>query len=237
LLDAAESVVLRAGIGSLTLDAVAAEAKVSKGGLLYHFPSKDSLIEAMVVRTAANWQRDHTEAIESQGAGPGRVPRGFLNMCLATPEGWTENSRRSSVVLVAAMANNPELARPLREINEELASLIKKDGLPPGVGEAVVLAVKGLWFDWMFGLEEISEKRLVEIRGALLGFVRDQAGSVKQVARGQHAGVKKAKRARLKTGLVRKPEMTTPSPTPSLREGASERNLKAKKVRGGARAS
>jgi len=187
LLDAAEAVVLRAGIGSLTLDAVAAEAKVSKGGLLYHFPSKDSLIETMVVRTGVNWQRDHTEAIEAQAPGPGRVPRGFLNMCLATPEGWTENSRRSSVVLVAAMANNPALAKPLREINEALAAQIKKDGLPPGVGEAIVLAVKGLWFDWMFGLEDISEKKLAEIRGALLGFVRDQSGEGRKNGKGTNA--------------------------------------------------
>ena len=37
LLDAAAAVVRRDGAGALTLDAVAAEAGVSKGGLLYHF--------------------------------------------------------------------------------------------------------------------------------------------------------------------------------------------------------
>jgi hypothetical protein len=36
VLDAAEAVVVRQGIGNLTLEAVAAEAKISKGGLLYH---------------------------------------------------------------------------------------------------------------------------------------------------------------------------------------------------------
>ncbi len=40
LLDAAERVVLRDGAGQLTMDAVAAEAGVSKGGVLYAFPSK-----------------------------------------------------------------------------------------------------------------------------------------------------------------------------------------------------
>ena len=37
LLDAATAVVRRDGARALTLDAVAAEAGVSKGGLLYHF--------------------------------------------------------------------------------------------------------------------------------------------------------------------------------------------------------
>ena len=39
LLDAAVAVVRRDGAQALTLDAVAAEAGVSKGGLLYHFRS------------------------------------------------------------------------------------------------------------------------------------------------------------------------------------------------------
>jgi AcrR family transcriptional regulator len=40
ILEAAYTVAERSGAAALTLDAVAAEAKVSKGGLLYHFPSK-----------------------------------------------------------------------------------------------------------------------------------------------------------------------------------------------------
>ena len=40
ILEAAERVVTEAGAAHLTLDAVAGKAGVSKGGLLYHFPSK-----------------------------------------------------------------------------------------------------------------------------------------------------------------------------------------------------
>ena len=51
LLDAAEAVVVRQGIASLTLDAVATEAHMSKGGLLHNFP-----IEALVRRSAEAWR-------------------------------------------------------------------------------------------------------------------------------------------------------------------------------------
>jgi AcrR family transcriptional regulator len=54
LLDVAEAVVVRQGIANLTLDAVAAEAGMSKGGLLHHFPTKDRLVEAPVMRSAEN---------------------------------------------------------------------------------------------------------------------------------------------------------------------------------------
>jgi AcrR family transcriptional regulator len=48
LLDAAAVVVRRDGAQALTLDAVAAEAGVSKGGLLYHFKAKRDLLDAML---------------------------------------------------------------------------------------------------------------------------------------------------------------------------------------------
>ena len=62
LLDAASTVVQRDGAQALTLDAVAAEAEVSKGGLLYHFKSKRDLVEGMVDRWLAEFQREIDEA-------------------------------------------------------------------------------------------------------------------------------------------------------------------------------
>src|SRR5690625_6897753 len=47
LIEAASRVILKSGVHSLTLEAVAIEAEVSKGGLLYHYASKDDLIKAM----------------------------------------------------------------------------------------------------------------------------------------------------------------------------------------------
>ena len=45
ILDAANKVILDRGADGFTLDAVAREATVSKGGLLYHFPIQKKLIE------------------------------------------------------------------------------------------------------------------------------------------------------------------------------------------------
>ena len=58
LLDAAATVVHRDGAQALTLDAVAQEAEVSKGGLLYHFRSKRELVEGMVERWLADFGRE-----------------------------------------------------------------------------------------------------------------------------------------------------------------------------------
>jgi len=48
ILQAAARVIRQEGAMALTLDAVAREARVSKGGLLYHFPSKDVLVRELL---------------------------------------------------------------------------------------------------------------------------------------------------------------------------------------------
>lgn len=83
LLDAAEAVVAREGIASLTLDAIAAEIRMSKGGVLHHFPTKDRLVEAMVVRSAKAWRAHFTRAYELMAPGPGRMVRALLHHCLS----------------------------------------------------------------------------------------------------------------------------------------------------------
>jgi AcrR family transcriptional regulator len=50
VLDAYEELLLGAGPAAATLDAVAAAAAVSKGGLLYHFASKDALAAGLLAR-------------------------------------------------------------------------------------------------------------------------------------------------------------------------------------------
>lgn len=185
LLDSAEEVVLRTGLCSLTLDAVAAHARVSKGGLLYHFPSKDALILALVQRICDNWRADCTRAIEAEPPGPGRVPRALLKMCMGSTESCSENCRRSSIVLVAAMANNPALARPLRQTHDDLRARLRADGGSTAAGEVVVLAMNGMWFEQVFGLQEMPASRLDAIRSALFGLVEiSSAGSGRRAAGG-----------------------------------------------------
>ncbi|WP_433197194.1 TetR/AcrR family transcriptional regulator [Nocardia sp. CA-107356] len=50
ILDALESLLLEKGMSQVTLENVAAAAGVSKGGLLYHFKSKDTLLAGLVRR-------------------------------------------------------------------------------------------------------------------------------------------------------------------------------------------
>lgn len=167
LLDATEVVVARQGIANLTLDAVAAEARMSKGGLLHYFPSKDRLVEALVIRTAEGWRSCYTEAYERTPEGPGRMARALLDHCLSDAKCWTEELRRSSSAVFAALAQNPALIQPMRAVYADLHRRIAQDGLAPGVAEAVAAAIDGLWLDWVLGLVPLEQARVVRVRRAL----------------------------------------------------------------------
>jgi AcrR family transcriptional regulator len=166
MLDAAEAVVVRQGIANLTLEAVAAEAKMSKGGLLHHFPNKNRLIEALVVRCADHWREGTREAYEAASPGPGRMARGLLGH-LADEEGWSEQCQRSSSASFAALAQNPKLIEPMRAVYAEIRQLLAKDGLPPGVGETVLAAMDGLWLNRVLGLAPVDRERMDRIRMSL----------------------------------------------------------------------
>lgn len=69
ILDAFESLLAGQGSRSATLDAVADEAGVSKGGLLYHFPSRDDLVVGMLDRMRDMGAKD-VEQMRNAVQGP-----------------------------------------------------------------------------------------------------------------------------------------------------------------------
>lgn len=185
MLDAAEAVVVRQGIANLTLDAVAAEAKMSKGGLLHHFPSKDKLVEGMVRRCADGWRECSTLAYESTSPGKGRMCRALLQH-LADADAWTDQCQRSSSAVFAALAQNPALIEPMRETYQDIRRRLESDGLPPGVAETVVAAMDGLWLYRVLGLATVDQRHMDLIRRALeplvIGRTPSKNGTLKNAA-------------------------------------------------------
>ena len=167
LLEAAEQVVIEKGIANLTLDAVACQAGVSKGGLLYYFPNKNQLIQALVQRSADNWRACYTEAYESAPEGPGRMVRGLVGHCLSDGSAWTDELRSITSSVFAALAQDPELIKPMRLVYDELHVKIRADGLPTGIAETVLSAIDGLWLNWVLGFAPFNQENISNVRTAL----------------------------------------------------------------------
>lgn len=85
LLIQALRIIQASGLQGLTLDAVAREAGVSKGGLLHHFPSKQALIDAMVEQVFTLIDIGIEDALAKDTVAKGRFTRAYLSL-LKQPE-------------------------------------------------------------------------------------------------------------------------------------------------------
>lgn len=141
ILDAAQYVVARDGAGQLTIDAVADRAGISKASILYLYKSKRALIEA-IVRRAVRYDSDFNEAaIQSFGFVDGSVVRGRI---LAAAEFPPEASRSVALDLCAAVAQDPQLRKPMQEFQNSMIARIAKTSAHPRGALLAHLALEGL---------------------------------------------------------------------------------------------
>ena len=171
ILDAAEAVVLASGAVHLTLDAVAERAGVSKGGLLYNFPSKEGLLQAMVDRNMDRLRRDHAATLPGFPAGPGRELKAFVHM-KTLHSACAE--KRLGGSLLAACANDPKLLEPVQRFHRWRLGLIDAaahEGLPFERAAIASLALDGLCLLEMLGLSPFSAEQRASILDHLLRFL------------------------------------------------------------------
>ena len=146
ILDAAEAIVRGNGVSGLTLDAAARQAGVSKGGLLYHFSSKEALLVGLLNRLASFVAEDFETHLASQPAGPGRVARTMLTWGFGlAPEDMNERCDRAAAVFLAAFHHDRALLDPIRAVVANIRRAADADGLPPGHGGAIMAAGDGLF--------------------------------------------------------------------------------------------
>jgi AcrR family transcriptional regulator len=168
ILDAAEAIVRRAGVASLTLEAAAREAGVSKGGLLYHFASKEALLAGLLNRMAHFVAEDFTQGLACQPPGPGQVARAMLAWGLElSQEAMNERCDRAAAVFRAAFHQDPALLDPMRAVIARMREAVAADGLAPGAGMAIMAAMDGLFMARIFGLYTLTDPERQAMRHAL----------------------------------------------------------------------
>jgi AcrR family transcriptional regulator len=149
ILNAAETIALREGAPHLTIDAVAAEAGLSKGGVLYNYPTKEALIKGMVERLIEQTENS-VAALAAQDPEPrGRLLRSYVKVTF--PEGATDSARVNQVcaVLLSAILTNPDLLQPVRAHFRAMQDRLMDDGLDAQTVNLVRLACDGLWLSEM----------------------------------------------------------------------------------------
>ena len=159
ILAAAASVTERHGAANLTLDRVAEAARLSKGGLLYHFPSKRALLEGMLEHLLA-LMNDRLKLIAVTDATPATQLSGLIEALTQQ----TKAERAMTQALLAAAAEDPALLENARD--QFAAWLHHSEQLSP-YGAVLVLAAEGLLLLDLLGLLKNDAER--ERLSTLLG--------------------------------------------------------------------
>ncbi len=150
LLRAAVAVVAEHGYSALTLAAVGDAIGLSKGGVLYHFPTKEALVAALLEELSNGFDADQVTAHDGDPLEPGAWTRAYVTASAMPPQ--DTSTHVASVALLAAVGYDPTLLEPLQERYTAWVERIDDDGLPGVDAHVVRLAADGLWAADLFGL-------------------------------------------------------------------------------------
>ncbi|WP_427015350.1 TetR family transcriptional regulator [Pseudarthrobacter sp. P1] len=142
-----EDLLIRDGERAATLDAVAAAAGVSKGGLLYHFKSREALTAGLVAKLR--------ELAEKDFAFMGADPRGGADYYVRTSV-FTESTAFDRTIVAAmrlAQGEDDSVRAAFEELHKRWLGLVLADVGDPAIARAIMLIGDGLYYNAaLFGL-------------------------------------------------------------------------------------
>ncbi|PZW47122.1 TetR family transcriptional regulator [Humitalea rosea] len=172
ILDAVEAIVQRAGVPALTLEAVARDAGMSKGGLLYHFASKEALLIGLLRRLADFVEAEMDSFIEAAPPGPHHLARAWLNWMMDCPLSQAHDRYdRAAAVFLAAHHHDPALLDPVRAVLQRQKAALLASDTPPGPALAILTAGDGLFMAHVFGTWSITPEERSALHASLEGML------------------------------------------------------------------
>lgn len=148
ILHAAVAVIRRDGLAA-TLEDIAAEAGVSKGGLVYHYRSKQALLLALGEWLAQTFVNQVSEHRDPDDTAPGSLTRAYIRASFATV--GDPNTARDNLALAAHLMSDSELQPLADEDGRRWRDQLDQDGLPTATTTLVIAACDGVGTGHLWG--------------------------------------------------------------------------------------
>jgi len=179
ILAAAEEIVKDIGAANLTYDELVRRSGITRGGITYHFPTKDGLLRALVEHDLQRWNdclADKRAACDA-AAIPVRSPvvADLLAYIASGSEPSPETSRLCAGLLSAATSSR-DLNGPWRDFFDSHRKAL--DAAPdPDLAAILSLAVDGLFWLETLGLSSLPARRRASVvrRMTALAAAMDEA--------------------------------------------------------------
>jgi AcrR family transcriptional regulator len=164
-LDAALVIIARDGPGRLTLDAIARESGLSKGGVMHQFRTKEAVLKALLERQMAHFEKFSTPyraKARTESANP------ELATEIATVREAANTPNSAALALLAAMVESPDLMALPRESDLKTIAAIKAEAADPDLAMLRWAAARGLLFGALFGMSPIGKAERSRLFARLL---------------------------------------------------------------------
>ncbi|MET0821788.1 MAG: TetR/AcrR family transcriptional regulator [Aeromicrobium sp.] len=159
ILDAARAALVHKG-RSASLADIARQAQVTKGGLLYHFGTKEDLFAALADDLLRSFDELLLSMTEPDDHGPGRLCRAYIRASFVP---WTPDDLDAvSPIVMAIVVDDERVATIVETFTVDLDARLRDDGLPDDVVELVVAAADGASMQplWWAGTDQAHRQRL-----------------------------------------------------------------------------
>ncbi|RQQ21763.1 TetR/AcrR family transcriptional regulator [Burkholderia stagnalis] len=166
IFEASRKILQDKGVLGLTLAEAAAVAGVSKGGLLYHFPSKSELLAGLLDFEATTFELAVTEAAKKDGR------RGAWTRAYIVASSEQARQGRSLSAIIGSLLLEPSLLPVYASHAARWTELLSRDHLPERIARMIRFAVEGLWFDEVCGLQPLNPAQRAEFMDELLAMTR-----------------------------------------------------------------
>ncbi|RJO69083.1 TetR/AcrR family transcriptional regulator [Nocardia panacis] len=168
VLDAAATTIRKLGPAA-SLDLIARTAGVSKGGLKYHFTSKDELFRALANDLLEGFREEVANNVDPHDQEAGRFVRAYVRTRM-NPAALAGEARDFSA-LVSLLSTEPAVLELARADATWWDERLAADGLPERVYSVVVAAADGISCSAAWGSEH-SPAEIERITGYLLDLTR-----------------------------------------------------------------
>ncbi|MBK8284459.1 MAG: TetR family transcriptional regulator [Ahniella sp.] len=112
ILQAARRIVESRGAGHLTFEELAVESGVTRGGITYHFPTKEALLKGLIEADLVDWDQS---AAEMAGACPCPRTADVIGQIRCNLDTKDEGHKRFVTGMISASMVDPSLLDPVRE--------------------------------------------------------------------------------------------------------------------------
>ena len=115
IVDASRQIVMERGAGSLTFDEIAEVSGVTRGGITYHFPTKQQLLQALIYQDIAQWQAIEDELRPDGYSDETADLLAYIRMHIHDDQ----DRRRFVTGMMGAVTLDPPILEPVREYEKE----------------------------------------------------------------------------------------------------------------------